>query len=81
MHRRQFLGLSAVGIAAAQQKKPANESVTATATQNATPRVGVVLSSFAGAKEHDGTALKGLADPRPKDSDLTDVQLDRKSVV
>lgn len=76
MYRREFLGLTTAAIAAAQQQKPANESVTATATQDATPRVGVVLSSFAGATEHDETKLKGLADPRPKDADLTDAQFD-----
>jgi hypothetical protein len=76
MVRREFLGLTAAAIAAAQQKKPANESVTATATQDTTPRVGVVLSSFTGAAEHDGTKLKGLADPRPNNASLTDAQFD-----
>ncbi len=76
MQRRAFLGLSAAAIAAAQQKQPANESVTATATQDATPRVGVALSSFKGGEEHDGTKLNGLADPRPSNADLTDAQFD-----
>ncbi len=77
MQRRDFLGLSAAAlIQSKEQKKPANESVTATATQDSTPRVGVVLSSFTGAEEHDGTKLPGLKDPRPKDADLTDTQFD-----
>ncbi len=76
MNRRHFLGLGvAAGIAAAQ-KKPVEESVTATASQDKTPRVGIVLSSFGGSSDHDGTAIKGLRDPRPVDADLTAAQID-----
>jgi len=80
MQRREFLGLGAAAIAGAaqqqEQKKPADESVTATATQDQTPRVGIVLSSYSGSEEHDGTKLKGLADPKPVDANLTAAQFD-----
>jgi uncharacterized protein (DUF362 family) len=77
MNRRRFLelGAAAVSLAAAQQK-PAQESVTATASQDKTPRVGIVLSSFAGGQEHDGTPIQGLREPRPVDADLTAAQID-----
>ena len=42
MERRRFLQLSAAALV--PQQKPPTESVTATATQDRTPRVGVVLS-------------------------------------
>jgi len=35
-----------------------------------------VLSSFAGSSDHDGTLIKGLADPQPVTQDLTDAQID-----
>lgn len=47
----------------------------ASASWDATPRVGIVLSSLRGSTEHDGTTIAGLADPRPVDSKLTPVQL------
>lgn len=68
--RRQFLGLCTAGLALAQEKNT-QDVVIATATQDTTPRVGVVLSSFAGGTEHDGTKLAGLASPQPKDADLS----------
>ena len=75
MRRRRFLacGLGA-GLARAQQ--PNRDTVTATATQDKTPRVGIVLSSFRGSADHDGTPIKGLADPRPRNADLTDAQIE-----
>jgi hypothetical protein len=57
-----------------KQRPPARESVTATATQDRTPKVGIALSSFAGASDHDGTEMRGLADPRPAGAPLTDAQ-------
>jgi hypothetical protein len=69
MLRRQFLGLCTAGLALAQEKN-AQDVAIATATQDTTPRVGVVLSSFAGGAEHDGSKLAGLASPQPKDADL-----------
>ncbi len=75
MRRRRFLGLGAgAGLALAQQKR-IDETV-ATATQDTTPRVGIVLSSFKQGTEHDGTKIQGLADPRPPDAELTSAQLD-----
>jgi hypothetical protein len=75
MRRRRFLGLgAAAGLALAQNKQ--TDEVTATATQDTTPRVGIVLSSFKQGAEHDGTEIKGLDDPRPPDADLTSTQID-----
>jgi uncharacterized protein (DUF362 family) len=60
---------------ASAQKKPLDESMLASATWSATPRAGIVLSSFAGGEEHDGTKLAGLADPQPVDKPLTPAQI------
>lgn len=65
-----------------QTNRP-KESMLASATMDRTPHVGIVLSSFRGGEEHDGTPIKGLTDPRPVDADLTDAQMDallRKAV-
>jgi hypothetical protein len=62
------------GLALAQNKQI--DEVIATATQDTTPRVGIVLSSFKQGAEHDGTKIEGLADPRPPDADLTSSQID-----
>jgi len=69
MHRREFLGLCTAGVALAQTKKP-EEATIATATQDTTPRVGIVLSSFKAGSEHDGSILAGLSSPKPADADL-----------
>jgi uncharacterized protein (DUF362 family) len=37
--------------------------------------VGVVLSSFQGSEDHDGTKIGGLADPQPVAKDLTTAQI------
>jgi len=50
--------------------------VTASASRDQTPRVAIVLSSFAGSSDHDGTPVQGLADPQPVTKDLTDAQID-----
>jgi uncharacterized protein (DUF362 family) len=77
MRRRDFVSTAlAAGAAAAQTPGKPDERFSATATQDTTPRVGVVLSSFRGAEEHDGTRLPGLADPRPADAVLTAAQID-----
>ena len=74
MHRRQFLGFgAATGLAMAQNKQ---DEVIATATQDTTPRVAIVLSSFKEGSDHDGTKLPGLADPQPPGADLTSAQVD-----
>ena len=70
LSRRQLLACSVlVGDLLRGQQNPSDE-VIATATQDTTPRVGVVLSSFAAGSEHDGTKLEGLASPRPAGADL-----------
>jgi uncharacterized protein (DUF362 family) len=76
--RRQFLGFAAALVAAQEKSgsEKVKESVTASATRAAVPRVGLVVSSFTGGQEMDGTKLPGLADPRPTDAQLTDAQLD-----
>lgn len=71
--RRQFISMLGVSAALAQQKQ---DEVIATATQDATPRVGIVLSSFAGGEEHDGTKLVGLAAPKPVDAELDEKFID-----
>lgn len=74
MRRRDFLvGGTSVPLLFGQQPP---ESATAGASQDTTPRVGIVLSSFKGSQDHDGTEVPGLTDPRPANADLTDVQLD-----
>lgn len=69
------MGAAGAGFATARQK-PFEESVTASATSDRTPQVGIVLSSFKGSTDHDGTEVRGLADPRPADADLTTEQID-----
>ncbi|HEY2012067.1 MAG TPA: DUF362 domain-containing protein [Bryobacteraceae bacterium] len=75
MLRRHFLAMGATAGLALAQKKP-DDSIIATATQDTTPRVGIVLSSFKEGEDHDGTKLPGLSDPRPPGADLTSAQLD-----
>jgi len=55
-------------------QKPLEESMLASATWDAVPRVGIVTSSFKGGKEHDGTPITGLTDPQPNDATLTPAQ-------
>ena len=43
---------------------------------DATPRIGTVLSSFAGSSDHDGTPIRGLPDPRPVDAHLEYAHVD-----
>lgn len=65
MRRRTLLGLAAAAAAGARQKtgKADVDTITAGATEDTTPRVAIVLSSFRGSEDHDGTKLKGLAAP------------------
>ena len=75
MRRREFLGLGAsAGLLPAQT--PDLDVAIASATQDTTPRVGIVLSSFREGADHDGTPTTGLDDPQPPDADLTSAQLD-----
>ncbi len=74
MRRREFLAFGAsAGLLFGQERK---DEAIATATQDTTPRVSIVLSSFREGLDHDGTKLEGLADPRPPDADLTSAQVD-----
>jgi len=77
INRRQFLvsGMAGVGLVQSQQK-PVNEKAIATATEDATPRIAIVLSSFGGSSDHDGTRIRGLPDPRPVDAHLEYAHLD-----
>ncbi|MGA9623467.1 MAG: hypothetical protein WBQ65_03275, partial [Bryobacteraceae bacterium] len=74
MLRRGFLksapAIAALGRAWSQ------EVATAGATVDTTPRVGIVLSSFTGSEDHDGTKIQGLADPSPVNAELSAGQID-----
>lgn len=76
MQRRQFLSLAALAALARAQQQPAEESATASATADATPRVAIVPSNFEGSEDHDGTKVAGLEDPKPVDAGLTDKHVD-----
>jgi hypothetical protein len=78
MLRRKFLAASAGAfVAFAQDKKKEEEpAFVAGATQDPTPRVSIVLSSFKEGEDHDGTKIPGLLDPQPPGADLTAPQLD-----
>ncbi len=83
MLRRQFLqfGTTALCVGSGPRQKP--DSVVASASRDQTARVSIVTSDFTGARDHDGTEVKGLADPQPVSKDLTHAQMDgmlRKSL-
>lgn len=80
MKRRSFLGfgLAAAGVAVAQPQERSEVAV-ASATRDQTPRVGLVPSTFAGGKTHDGTPLPGLPNPVAIDAELSSKQLDAMS--
>ena len=80
MHRRNFLIMGAGAVAAlaqekAEDKKP-DDAFVAGATQDPTPRVGIILSSFKEGEEDDGTKIPGLAAPQPPTADLTPAQFE-----
>ena len=77
MNRRSFLGfgLTAIGAASARPQQP-SEIAVASATRDQTPQVGLVPSTFAGGKTHDGTPLPGLPGPVAIDAELSAEQLD-----
>jgi hypothetical protein len=58
------------------QERPEQGGATAGATEDTTARVGIVLSSFTGSEDHDGTKIEGLADPAPLDAELSAGQID-----
>jgi uncharacterized protein (DUF362 family) len=72
--RRSFLK-SATAIAALGRVW-GQDVATAGATEDTAPRVGIVLSSFTGSEDHDGSKIQGLADPAPVDADLSAGQID-----
>ena len=78
--RRDFLISGAGAMAALAQQKPddkkPDDTFVAGATQDPTPRVGIVLSSFKEGEDHDGTKIPGLGDPQPPGADLTPAQFD-----
>lgn len=77
MHRRDFLVTGAGALAAlAQDQKKEEDVQVAGATQDPTPRVGIVLSSFKEGEDHDGTKIPGLSDPQPPGADLTPAQFE-----
>ena len=85
--RRNFLLTGAGAIAALAQQKPEekkdDDTTIAGATQDPTPRVGILLSSFKEGEEHDGTKVPGVKDPQPPTADLTPAQFEawvRKSI-
>jgi hypothetical protein len=79
--RRSFLksapAIAALGRAWSRgQEKQEKDVATAGATEDTTRRVGIVLSSFTGSEDHDGTKIQGLADPSPVDAELSASQID-----
>ncbi len=79
MYRRNFLIAGAGAVAAlaqSQTQKKEDEPKVAGATQDPTPRVGIVLSSFKEGEDDDGTKIAGLSDPQPPTADLTPTQFD-----
>jgi hypothetical protein len=80
MLRRNFLLTGAGALVALAQQKPEEkkdeDTTVAGATQDPTPRVGIVLSNFKESEEHDGTKIAGLKDPQPPDAQLTDAQFE-----
>ena len=81
MLRRSFLksapAIAALGRAGSRgQQKQDKDVATAGATEDTTPRVGIVLSSFTGSEDHDGSKIQGLADPSPVDAELSAGQID-----
>ena len=81
--RRNFLKLApAIGAlgrawSQGQEKQEQEEDVaTAGASVDTTHRVGIVLSSFTGSEDDDGSKIQGLADPAPVDAELSAGQID-----
>jgi hypothetical protein len=75
--RRVFQFVSAGFLSAAAFALHAQQSNTAVAaaSEDRTPRVGIVLSEFAGSEDHDGAKLPGLPDPKAKTAELSDDQV------
>lgn len=75
--RRRDLMLAPLWVQAAlaQSEKP-REWVTATASRDTAPRVGLIPSSFTGGEEMDGKKIRGLTKPAPLTASLSESQLD-----
>jgi hypothetical protein len=71
--RRRDLFLTPLALAA--QLKP-REWVTAAASRDTAPRVGLIPSNFGGLLESDGKEIRGLAKPAPLDAPLNAAQLE-----
>ena len=63
------------GAAPGPAEKP-KEWVTAAASRDTAPRVGLIVSSFTGGEEMDGKKLRALHSPAPVTAPLTAAQLD-----
>jgi hypothetical protein len=58
------------------QQKKSSDTRTAGASEDRTPRVGIILSSFKGGEDHfGGTKFAALPEPRPPGADLTPSQV------
>ncbi|MBL8236191.1 MAG: DUF362 domain-containing protein [Bryobacterales bacterium] len=75
MRRRDVLLTPFLAPLAAQEKKP-REWVTAAASRDTAPRVGLIPSNFAGSEEIDGRKIRALTKPAALDSTLSAAQLD-----
>jgi len=76
--RRNFLKTAAAvpALGRAWSRGQEKDVTIAGATEDAAPRVGIVLSSFTGSEDHDGTKIHGLADPSPVNAELSAIQID-----
>lgn len=76
MRRRDLLMTSwGLGAAFSQTEKP-KEWVTAAASRDTVPRVGLIPSTFKGTEELDRRKIRALAKPAALDASLTAAQLD-----
>ena len=58
-------------------EQSSGDAAEASASANRTPRVGVILSSFAGGEDHfGGTKFASLPEPKPVNAELTDAQVE-----
>lgn len=77
MRRRDFLlATLPVGIALRGEQKEPKEWVTAAASRDTVPRVGLIPSTFTGGEEMDRRKIRGLAKPAPIGTPLSAAQLD-----
>lgn len=77
MRRRDLLlAPLPIGIALCGEQKEPKEWVTAAASRDTVPRVGLIPSTFTGGEETDGRKIRGLLKPAPMDAPLSGAQLD-----